>query len=60
MAQNNIVKGMPINLSALPLRCEHCILGKQAHTPVPKMQEGVKATRHLERVFVDLCGVKAY
>ena len=56
MAQNNAVKGMPINLSALPPRCEHCILGKQARTSVPKMWEGSKATRRLERVFIDLCG----
>jgi len=55
MAQNNVVKGMPINLSAIPLRCEHYILSKQAHTPVLKMREGVKATRWLERVFIDLC-----
>ena len=56
MARNNIVQGMPINLSAMPPRCEHCILGKQARSPVPKMREGSKATRWLERVFVDLCG----
>jgi len=47
---------MPVNLSAIPPRCEHCILGKQAHTLVPKMWEGLKATKCLERVFVDLCG----
>jgi len=56
MARNNAVKGMPINLSTIPPRCEHCILGKQACTPVPKMQEGLKATKRLGRVFVDLCG----
>jgi len=56
MARNNAVKGMPVNLSAMPPRCEHCILGKQARTPVPKMREGLKATKRLERVFVDLCG----
>ena len=56
MAWNNPVKGMPINLSAIPPRCEHCILGKQACTPVLKMREGLKATQQLERVFIDLCG----
>jgi len=56
MARTNVVKSMPINLSAIPPQCEHCILGKQARTPVPKTREGAKATRRLERVFVDLCG----
>ena len=56
MAQNNIVKGMPIDLSTMPPKCDSCILGKQARTPVLKMCEGVRATRCLERVFVDLCG----
>jgi len=56
MAHTNVIKGMPINLSATPPKCNHCILGKQAHTSVPNLWEGLKATRCLERVFVDLCG----
>jgi hypothetical protein len=56
MARNNVAKGMPIDLSAAPPKCDFCILGKQARTPVPKMREGSRATKRLERVFVDLCG----
>ena len=56
MARTNVVKGMPINLSTAPPKCDHCILGKQARTSVPNLREGLKATRRLERVFVDLCG----
>ena len=57
MARTNVVKGMPINLSTTPPKCDHCILGKQARTSVPNLREGLKATRRLERVFVDLCGL---
>jgi transposase InsO family protein len=56
MARNHAVKGMPIDLSSMPPKCNFCILGKQTRTTVPSMREGLKATRRLERVFVDLCG----
>ena len=56
MAQNRTVKGMPIDLSSKPPKCDFCILGKQTWASVPSMREGSKATRQLERVFVDLCG----
>ena len=36
MVQNNVVQGMPIDLSIVPPKCNHCILGKLACTPVPK------------------------
>ena len=29
MARNKVVKGMPIDLSTSPPKCDHCILGKQ-------------------------------
>ena len=45
MAQNNVTKGMPIDLSAMLPKCDFCILGKQAYTLVPKMREGLRATR---------------
>ena len=56
MARNGVVRGMPIDLSTLPPKCDHCIVGKQTRSSVPKVREGPKATRRLERVFVDLCG----
>lgn len=39
-----------------PPRCNHCILSKQTCSSVPNMREGNKATKPLERVFVDLYG----
>jgi transposase InsO family protein len=56
MAQNKTAKGMPIDLSTAPAKCDNCILGKQTRSSVPKMREGVRATVRLGRVFVDLCG----
>ena len=47
---------MHIDLSSAPPRCNHCILGKQTRSSVPKPQEGERATRPLKRVFIDLCG----
>ena len=59
MAKNGVSQGMPIDLSSLPPNCDHCALGKQSRTPVPKSREGPKATKRLERVYVDLCGPMA-
>jgi len=59
MAKKGASEGMPINLSSLPAKCDHCTLGKQSQSPVPKTREGSKAERRLERVFVDLCGPMA-
>lgn len=56
MARNGIAKGMPIDLSVIPPLCDHCIVGKQTRTSVPRVREGLKASRRLERVFVDLTG----
>jgi transposase InsO family protein len=56
MARSHSVEGMPIDLSAAPPKCDHCILGKQTRTPVPKVREGLRATNRLERVYIDLCG----
>ena len=56
MACKTTVQGMCIDLSSTPPRCNHCILGKQTRSTVPKLQEGERATRPLEHVFIDLCG----
>jgi hypothetical protein len=47
MAHSKVVQGMPINLSTSPPN-------------VPKVREGVRATRPLERVFLDLCGPMSF
>ena len=59
MAKNGVSKGMPIDLSSLPPKCDSCALGKQSRSPVPKKREGVKADRRLGKVYVDLCGPMA-
>jgi len=56
MARKEGVEGMMIDLSCSPAKCDACIHSKQTHSSVPKSREGEKATRPLERVFVDLCG----
>ena len=60
MARHGIVEGMPIDLSYAPATCDHCILGKQTRSHVPRMCEGRQATKRLERVFIDLCGPMPY
>ena len=56
MARKEAVEGMTIDLSTAPPKCTHCVLGKQTRSPMPKIWEGPKVSRQLERVFVDLCG----
>jgi transposase InsO family protein len=60
MARKGTVKGMsPSRSSVPPSKCESCILGKQTRTSVPKKRmegEGHRATRRLEKVWVDLTG----
>ena len=56
MARSNVVEGMPVDISSPPPKCEHCILGKQTRSSVPKQREGARATKPLERIYVDLCG----
>ena len=56
MAEQGLMSGMPTNLSTIPPICEHCVLGKQARTPIPKVREGEQAKRLLEKVFSDITG----
>ena len=56
MAEQGLASGMPTNLSTIPPICEHCILGKQTRTPVPKVREGGRAKWILEKVFSDITG----
>ncbi|KAJ3492393.1 hypothetical protein NLJ89_g11253 [Agrocybe chaxingu] len=62
MARKGMVEGMPASLSSKASKCESCILGKQTRTPVPKKRvegKGHRATRKLEKVWVDLSGLMA-
>jgi transposase InsO family protein len=56
MAKSGMAAGMPVDLSTLPPLCEHCVIGKQTKTPVPKARQGEKAKRRLEKVFSDITG----
>ena len=47
---------MLVDLSTSPPKCDLCILSKQTWSTVPSVRENQKATRHLERVYIDLCG----
>ncbi len=55
MARKTAVQGMRIDLTSSPPCCNHCILGKQTHSTVPKVWKGERATHLLERVYIDLC-----
>lgn len=54
MACSGHSRGMPIDLSSHPLKCQPCLLGKQTCSSVPKMRVGPKATRRLELIFMDV------
>jgi hypothetical protein len=56
MSDKQMVKGMHIDLSTEPAKCQHCILGKQTRSTVPKIREGPKAAEVLDIVYIDLTG----
>jgi hypothetical protein len=56
LTRKGLASGMAVNLSMLPMKCDHYILGKQGRNTVPSIQEGRRATRHLEKVFINLTG----
>jgi len=39
MSNNGMVRGMHVNLSSAPPKCQSCILGKQTRMPVPKYKK---------------------
>jgi hypothetical protein len=62
MAKKGTLTGASVSSISRPPKCDACILGKQTKTPVPKKREegdGHKATRKLEKVWVDLSGAHA-
>jgi len=56
MSNNGMVKGMHVNLTSAPPKCQSCILGKDTKTPVPKIREGVRAKGVLDVVYINLTG----
>lgn len=59
MACTGMIKGMLKTFCSKPPKCDHCILGKQTHTPVPRIREegeGHRASRRLAKIWVDLTG----
>ena len=56
MSRSGAVTGMHLPPSPAPSKCEHCVRGKQTHSAVPKVRSGVRASRPLGRVFVDMAG----
>ena len=56
IAERQLATGMPTSLSYLLKICEQCLLAKQARVPVPKIREGGRAKRLLEKVFLDIMG----
>src|ERR1700676_2346448 len=54
MSDRNLAKGMHIDLSSAPPKCQSCILGKQTKSSVPKICEGKCAEGVLDIVYIDL------
>lgn len=59
MSDKGMVLGMKIDLSSEPPKCQHCILGKQIRSSVPKKRDGEKAKAKLDIVHIDLTGPQA-
>ena len=62
MAKKGMLTGAPISSVLRLPKCDACILSKQTRTPVPKKHkegEGHRATRKLEKVWVNLSGLHA-
>lgn len=58
MAHEGLVAGMSVPQNT-PAKCDSCIISKQTCKPVPKQcktGKGHRATKRLEKVFVDLAG----
>jgi hypothetical protein len=49
-----MAKGMHIDLSSAPPKCQSCILGKQTRSSVPKIREGKRAGEVLDIVYINL------
>jgi hypothetical protein len=56
MSDNEMTKGMHVDLSSALPKCQSCILGKQTKNSVSKIQEGLCAKMVLDCVYIDLTG----
>ena len=56
MTEKQLATGMTASLDFLPHICEHCVLVKQMQASIPKMHEGGRAKRLLEKVFSNITG----
>jgi hypothetical protein len=60
MVKSGLIEGAGSHSLHNIAKCDVCILGKQTKTPIPKVRggngEGNRATRRLEKVWVDLTG----
>jgi hypothetical protein len=60
MINHGLIQGVSSTPHRPIPKCDSCVLGKQTRTSVPKTQtqgsQGGKATRRLEKVWVDLSG----
>ena len=59
MTKSGLIQGVNVHSLANIPKCDACIIGKQTRSPVPKVRrngEGGRATRRLEKVWVDLTG----
>jgi hypothetical protein len=58
MLKKGLASGMPIDLSTLPPVFQHCIIGKQTKTTVPKIWMGEWAEEKLQKVYSDITGLE--
>ena len=56
MAWSSNVKGITTDTSHPHFKCKPCIFSKQTCYFIPKVRESLRAVKHLECVYVDLCG----
>ena len=59
MATKNLAKGMPIDLSTRPPKCDSCILGKQTRSSIPSVRVGERSSRRMGIIWIDLTGLMA-
>jgi len=59
LATKDLAKGMLVDLSEHPPKCDHCIMGKQIRSSVPNTHTEEKSTHKLGIIWVDLTGPEA-
>ncbi|TBU21383.1 hypothetical protein BD311DRAFT_597522, partial [Dichomitus squalens] len=59
IAQRLRREGTPVDLSEPPFECQHCILGKQTRSSVPKRREGERSTEVGGLIYIDGIGTES-